>query len=254
MRKTLLTAALLAFAGAAFAAPVKYTIDPTHTDVLAITSHFVASPDPGPAVAEVTVLRQGRSASQARVTLFQGDAVSVDATCTLGDLTTVPDDAWWSDTPPPTLPPLDECVRMVPLRDDGEIRVSIADHLDSRLDPATTGFIRGEPSGAGDLRGWISLGDGRPIDSLALLFLLDALPPASFDLVQAGWIPTLSLTGYLHRLPVPGPLKVRQHIRVIHGNRLSEVCELWDGDDHLVAEATQLAGIRVPADAVPPAR
>lgn len=40
MRKTLLTAALLAFAGAAFAAPVKYTIDPTHTDVLATWNHL----------------------------------------------------------------------------------------------------------------------------------------------------------------------------------------------------------------------
>jgi len=40
MRKTLLVAALFAFAGAAFAAPVTYTIDPTHTNVIAQWSHF----------------------------------------------------------------------------------------------------------------------------------------------------------------------------------------------------------------------
>ncbi|HSX63496.1 MAG TPA: YceI family protein [Pseudoxanthomonas sp.] len=40
MRKTLLIAALLAFAGSAFAAPVTYKIDPNHTDVIAQWSHF----------------------------------------------------------------------------------------------------------------------------------------------------------------------------------------------------------------------
>jgi polyisoprenoid-binding protein YceI len=40
MRKTLLVAALFAFAGSAFAAPVTYKLDPTHTDVIAQWSHF----------------------------------------------------------------------------------------------------------------------------------------------------------------------------------------------------------------------
>ncbi len=40
MRKTLLAAALFAFTGTAFAAPVTYVIDPNHTDVIAQWSHF----------------------------------------------------------------------------------------------------------------------------------------------------------------------------------------------------------------------
>lgn len=40
MRKHILAAALFAFAGSAFAAPVTYKLDPTHTDVLAQWSHF----------------------------------------------------------------------------------------------------------------------------------------------------------------------------------------------------------------------
>lgn len=40
MRKTLLAAALFAFAGSAFAAPVTYKLDPTHTDVIAQWNHF----------------------------------------------------------------------------------------------------------------------------------------------------------------------------------------------------------------------
>jgi len=40
MRKTLLVAALFAFAGSAFAAPVTYKIDPNHTNVIASWNHF----------------------------------------------------------------------------------------------------------------------------------------------------------------------------------------------------------------------
>ena len=40
MRKTLLVAALFAVAGSAFAAPVTYKLDPSHTDVIAQWSHF----------------------------------------------------------------------------------------------------------------------------------------------------------------------------------------------------------------------
>lgn len=40
MRKTLLVAALFAFAGSAFAAPVTYKLDPGHTNVLASWDHF----------------------------------------------------------------------------------------------------------------------------------------------------------------------------------------------------------------------
>jgi polyisoprenoid-binding protein YceI len=40
MRKTLLVAALFAFAGSAFAAPATYKIDPNHTNVIASWSHF----------------------------------------------------------------------------------------------------------------------------------------------------------------------------------------------------------------------
>ena len=40
MRKLLLATALFAFAGAAFAAPVSYKIDPNHTNVLASWTHF----------------------------------------------------------------------------------------------------------------------------------------------------------------------------------------------------------------------
>lgn len=52
MRKTLLVAALLAFAGSAFAAPVSYKLDPNHTNVLASWNHFGFS-NPGVGFSQV---------------------------------------------------------------------------------------------------------------------------------------------------------------------------------------------------------
>lgn len=72
MRKTLLAAALLAFAGSVFAAPVTYKIDPNHTDVLAQWSHFgFSTPSANFGKADGTIVYDAEnvSASSVQVTL-----------------------------------------------------------------------------------------------------------------------------------------------------------------------------------------
>ncbi len=72
MRKTLFVAALLAFAGSAFAAPVTYKIDPNHTDVLAQWSHFgFSNPSAHFGKADGTIVYDAEnvSASSVQVTL-----------------------------------------------------------------------------------------------------------------------------------------------------------------------------------------
>ena len=72
MRKTLLVAALLAFAGSAFAAPVTYKIDPNHTNVLASWSHFgFSNPSVNFGQADGTIVYDADkvSASSVQVTL-----------------------------------------------------------------------------------------------------------------------------------------------------------------------------------------
>jgi polyisoprenoid-binding protein YceI len=72
MRKTLLAAALLAFAGSVFAAPVTYKIDPNHTDVLAQWSHFgFSNPSAHFGKADGTIVYDAEnvSASSVQVTL-----------------------------------------------------------------------------------------------------------------------------------------------------------------------------------------
>lgn len=227
-----------------------------HRDPLAATAHYLRAPDPGPATVVTEVLRTGRSASQVRATMHQDGQPCVDVVLTVGTLAepeaTEPER--WSRVPPVALPPLDECFRLPASREGSPFVVPIMDRVDLLADPACLGFALGQPSGAGELRGWLQFADGRPIDPLALLVFLDVFPPASFDIARSGWVPTLSLTAYLRARPAPGPLRAVQRVQVLADDRLDEVCELWDATGRLVGQATQLAAIRIDegVEIVPP--
>jgi len=46
-------------------------------------------------------------------------------------------------------------------------------------------------------------------------------------------------------VPAPGRLRVRQRARVLAGNLVNQVCEIWDARDRVVAQDTQLASVRM---------
>jgi hypothetical protein len=220
--------------------------DSPHRDPLAATAHYLAAPDPGSAEVQVEVLRVGRGASQVRATLGQAGRAYVEATFTVGTLPADPPPPYWSARELFDVAPIEECVHIPADREGSPFVVPIMDRSDLRLDPAVLGFVRGEPSGEANLRGWISFADGRAVDPLSLLFFLDALPPATFELVMSGWVPTLSLTAYVRARPAPGPLRIRQVAHAIDDGRVDETGEVWDVTGRLVGQATQLAGIRLP--------
>lgn len=224
-----------------------------HRDPIAATAHYLRAPNPGPIEVATQILRAGRSASQVRTALTQGGATCMEATYTLADLPVQATEPWWSAAPPPPVAPYEQCPRIPAHRDGMDFSVSIMDRVELRLDPAVLGFASGQPSGSGELRGWISFADDRPADPLGLLFFLDALPPATLELVATGWVPTLSLTTYLRARPAAGPLRVRMRAQLVSDDRVDEVCEIWDSTGALVGQATQLAAIRIPTGATPPA-
>ncbi|MCU1496184.1 MAG: hypothetical protein JWM47_137 [Acidimicrobiales bacterium] len=218
----------------------------THRDPVAATAHYLWAPDAGPAEVQTSVLRIGRNASQVRATVAQNGQPCVEATFTMTSMGSAPSAPWWTGKTPPEVAALEDCIRLPSSREAAPFVVSIMDRTDLRLDPAVVGFASRRPSGKADLRGWISFADGRPVDPLGLLFFIDALPPATFELAEAGWVPTLSLTAYVRARPAPGPLRIRQWAQSVDGGRFDEICEVWDADDRLVAQATQLAAIRIP--------
>jgi acyl-coenzyme A thioesterase PaaI-like protein len=182
------------------------TWNSTHPHVIAASAHFLRSPEPGPITIETETLRAGRSATQVRARMVQGD--------------------------------------LVPVLPTGQA-VAIMEQVEVRLEPATRGFTKGQPSGRGELRGWLALPADEGFDPNSLLFAVDAFPPATFDVEFVGSVPTLELTAYVRALPAPGALQITQRAQLIEAGRVDEVCYVWDSAGRLVAQGTQLAGIRL---------
>jgi acyl-Coa thioesterase superfamily protein/acyl-CoA thioesterase superfamily protein len=218
---------------------------PEHPHPAAVSAHYLAAPEAGPAVVEVEMLRRGRSAAQLRATLLAGGARCVDALVTCGQLPPTGGPPYWTGVVPPDLPAEEACLP-VPA-DDPRFPVPLFGEVAARLDPASAGFAVGRPAGKGEIRGWVRVAPAPP-DPYALLVAVDCLPPATFDLGLAGsWVPTLELTAYLRALPAPGPLRVRQRARLVANGRVDEECDVWDSAGALVATGHQLAAVRLPS-------
>ncbi|TSB24060.1 thioesterase family protein [Streptomyces benahoarensis] len=219
-----------------------------HPDPFSVTAHYLTASVPGPATLRTEVVRTGRTMSTGTATLVQTapDGTEVERMRVLasyGDLAALRDDVRTS-AKPPELPPYEHCLGTDTAPDGGSAipgSTAIADRLDIRLDPATSGWAIGAPSGKGEMRGWFGLADGRDPDPLSLLLTVDAMPPTAFDLGLSGWVPTVELTCHIRCRPAPGPLRVAVTTRNLAGGFLEEDAEVWDSADRLVAQSRQLA-------------
>ncbi len=224
-----------------------------HPDPFTITAHYLTPCDPGPAVVRTEVIRTGRTMSTGSARLLQPgeDGHEVErfrVTASYGDLGALPDDVRTS-AKPFDIPPYERCADARDARRGAPViagSTEILDRLDLRLDPATTGWAVGRPSGRGEMRGWLGLADGRDHDPLSLLLAVDALPPTAFELGLRGWVPTVELTVHLRARPAPGPLRVGVTTRNLAGGFLEEDTEVWDTADRLVAQSRQLARVLLP--------
>lgn len=213
-----------------------------HVHVTAITTNYNGAPSVGRAELRTDVRRIGRSVSFVHITLVQEDVVTCEALLTLG---TIRDDTTvrYLDAPPPALAPLEQCIRRTVVEE-----IKLMQVIDFRLDPSSAAWLEGGLSDKGEVRGWLRLDDGASQwDAWSLLFASDAMPPATFPLGSSGWVPTLQLTSYVHRVPSGEWLKARQWCTIISDGRVEEHAELFDASDVLVATSSQLALVRFPA-------
>ncbi|MDU0314889.1 thioesterase family protein [Phycicoccus sp. M110.8] len=224
-----------------------------HQDPLAISAYYLTPGVPGPATVRTEVVRRGRAVSTAQASLLQpgpdgADVERVRVLATYGDLAGLDGDASTTATPP-VLPPPEQCVSAAQAPPDFLKHASLLQRLDLRLDPATTGWAVGRPSGTGVIRGWLRMADGREPDPLLLLLAVDALPPVAFELGLPGWTPTLELTAHMRARPAPGWLRVNLTSRTMSGGYLEEDAEVWDSEGRLVALSRQLARATSPKPA-----
>ena len=148
-------------------------------------------------------MRAGRSLSTARVTMVQEGAARLEALVTAGRRDRDADPGGRRSGGPDGLASVEDCVPGRPELPGG-MRANLLEHIDLRLDPACLGWLAGQPGGRLDMRGWVRFSDGRAADPLALLQVVDAQPPTSFDLGLASSASTVELSVYLRGVPAPG--------------------------------------------------
>jgi hypothetical protein len=223
-----------------------------HVDPFSVSAHYLSASVPGPATVETHLVRQGGRFSTVAVTLSQDiDGVRtprITALATYGDLDRAHDattdaaaEALHLALPVPDLPPREQCVASTDAPAEIKKVAPLIDRFGTLLDPATAMWAVGKPSRKGVIQGWFRLADDRPLDPIALLMVVDALPPTTFDLGMPGWAPTLELTAHVRAKPAPGWAVVRHATRTVAGGLFEEDCDVWDSTGRLVAQSRQLA-------------
>jgi Acyl-CoA thioesterase C-terminal domain/Acyl-CoA thioesterase N-terminal domain len=222
--------------------------DSPHPYPLATSAHYLRVARTEPAEVQVTWLKQGRTAATARATFVQDGRPVIEAVVTTGMLAGpaagAPDGAaglsWTGE--PPRLPPVGQCRRIAW---DGTS--DFTGQVDIRFDPATMGWLDGEPDGIPEMRGYLGLREARDPDAYLLAVAVDALPPVVFGLGAAGWAPTVELTWHMRGVPATRGLRVAHRCPQISAGWFDEEAEVWDAAGHLVAQSRQLALVGRPA-------
>ncbi|SFS75416.1 thioesterase family protein [Saccharopolyspora flava] len=201
---------------------------------LAVSAHFLRSPDAGEVELHTERVKRGRLFSTAHARLVQNGKVCIEATVTAGEISDAAHQ--WEAAQQPPIKPIDECPDHRMPTDGG-----LLGHLNLRLDPHSTAFLRGETDD-GEVRGWMELTDGTDFDPLTLIVAVDMLPPTVFGLGQSGWCPTVELTYQLRALPAPGPVAGYTRCDALSADGwFNEDAAVYDSRGRLVAQSRQLA-------------
>lgn len=210
---------------------------------LTATVHYLKRSELGPAVIDVEVVKRGRMKTTVAATMSQESAERLRALVTYCDRSAFGWPVEFSPDRPDILAP-EDCV--APTLDLLGDEASIATRFDYRVAPDTR-WVRGATTGKAQVDGWIRFSDGRPPDLSCLPLMIDAFPPAIYEVVDSALVPTMELTVHLRQDPAPGWIQARFSTRMLAGGMLEEDGELWDSDGKLVAMSRQLALV-VPVD------
>lgn len=227
---------LLSIAGRALAAATG------QPDPVTVTAHYLRAGRTGPVTVQTDVVRSGRRFATGTATVGPSDQPWVSVLGTFGDLGEDSTDGsapMWIDGAPPDLPDPADCSRAVP---GDPFPPQFMGRIDLRLHPDDARFFEGVRSGRAHLRGWVALPDDEPLDTIAMLSVVDIFPPTVFNLdLPLGWVPTLELTAHVRARPAPGRIAAEVRTRFVTGGLLEVDGVYWDSTGTLVAQSRQLA-------------
>jgi len=221
-----------------------------HPDPISLTAYFLAPPAPGAVDIEVELLRASRRHSTVAATLWQSGRQLTRLLGTFGDLTRAEGPELVGLTPP-RFPPVEDCVDVTAAAAERAASRRLPDfpiqqRFDHRVPAELTAWAIGQPTGRGEMGGYLRFADaedGAAFDTLGLLVAADCLAPAVFNstLGRTSWVPTIELTVQVRGRPVPGYLSACFRTRAITHGYLEEDGELWDAEGNLVALSRQMA-------------
>jgi acyl-CoA thioesterase len=208
-------------------------------DPISVTAHYLSPGTAGSAQLEGAVVKTGRRFATVTARLHRSGVPLMHLVGAFGDLSATSGGYEHMAVGPPVLPPFDQCIPRD--RQQGPVNIGLMGRLDVRLHPDHAGFVRDQRTGVAEMAGWLAFADGRHIDTLALLMVCDAFPPAVFHLdMPAGWVPTVEYTVHVRGVPAPGPVRCVFRSQFVSGGFLSEDGEVWDSAGRLVAQSRQL--------------
>jgi acyl-CoA thioesterase len=208
-------------------------------DPISLTGHYLSPGRPGPVRIDGAVVKAGRRFTTVAGSMGRDSTTILQVVGAFGDLSDPLGTYEHLAVGPPDLPPFEDCI----LRDraQGNVDVPMMDQLDVRIHPDHMGWAHGDRRGVAELAGWFGFADGRPVDTLALLMVCDAFPPAVFHLdMPPGWVPTVELTVHVRGVPAPGPVQCVFRSQFVQGGFFNEDGEVWDSAGKLVAQSRQL--------------
>lgn len=214
---------------------------------IAISTSFVATANPGPAAVDVHVLRTGSRISAVNAALRQDGHTVV--TCLLTMATADPPAAKTQDDVSserasfgpemPEVTPAAQSIRLPSHQLPGP--PGLAELIDYAFVPESSAWLSGDTSAGPRIRVWLAFSDGRPVDALAAIALVDIAPPVCFALGKFGWAPTLQLQVGLFAAPAPGPVLLDLVGAPYDGAVVAEDGLLWDSRGALIARSRQIA-------------
>ena len=208
----------------------------TAPDPLAVSAFFLRPAAPGPARITTEVVRTGRRLGTGQVSLIQDEKEVLRAIASFTDLARAGGRTVLL-SPPPDLPGVEDAIDLLGGRSIPE--VTIVDRYDYRV-AAIPGWVQGKPTGDASMQFWLRFRDERPVDTLALVAMVDAAWPAVLELSEAS-SSTVELTVHVRARPRPGWLACRVKTRYVIGGYHEEDFEIWDREGNLVAQSRQLA-------------
>ena len=209
-------------------------------DPISVTAHYLAPGPVGPISVSTAVAKTGRQLVTMTASVHQADRELLRVLGSFGDVAAMSGGFTHTTLSAPDLPPREQCVRHT--SDGGVVRAALAERLHTWFRPEHAPFRSGPKPGVAMIEGWTAFADGRPFDTLSLLLVADAFPPAVFNVdMPAGWVPTIELTVHVRGIPGPGALMCRFRSEIVQNGFLQEDGDVWDSAGNLVAQSRQLA-------------